>query len=106
LRLFAPEWKPVNDIPSARALADGGTWRATMLLIEGSATPSPKPCASPQHLHHPEGCVSGSWIRNSRFGSLLAHMQTIQYYYHSEAGWHCCLLAKETSSVARTATCC
>lgn len=40
-------------MPSARALAEGGTCAATMLLIEGSATPSPKPCVvSSTHQPH------------------------------------------------------
>jgi hypothetical protein len=44
----APVWKPVKDMPRARALADGGTCAATMLLMEGSATPSPRPWGEQQ----------------------------------------------------------
>lgn len=40
-----PEWKPVKQPPSARALASLGTNVATRLLMDGSATPSPSPCA-------------------------------------------------------------
>lgn len=47
-----PVWNPVNDMPNARALAEGGTCAATMLLIEGRATPSPKPCTPAAHQSH------------------------------------------------------